>query len=56
MTAKELEAIYDELEVQEERARRRYEALFWAHPHCADEKHPGCSQCCEEEEYLKCHG
>ena len=50
MTAEELEAIYDELEALEERALLKYRRLLMAHPHCADEKHPGCPQCIDFDE------
>jgi hypothetical protein len=40
----------DDYEAREERALLKYRNLLMAHPHCADEKHPGCSQCYDEED------
>ena len=48
-----LQELLDQIEadeIREERGLRRYRNLLEAHPHCADEKHPGCSACYESEE------
>ena len=48
-----LQELLDEIDAYEARKldeMRRYRNLLEAHPHCADEKHPGCSQCYESEE------
>jgi hypothetical protein len=48
-----LQELLDQIEadeIREERGLRRYRNLLEAHPHCADEKHPGCSQCIDLDE------
>ena len=48
-----LQELLDQIEAYEDRKldeMRRYRNLLEAHPHCADEKHPGCSQCIDLDE------
>jgi hypothetical protein len=45
---RELMAQIDDYEARKEDEMRRYRNLLMAHPHCADEGHPGCSQCYDE--------
>lgn len=50
-----LQELLDQIEAYEDRKLdevRRYRNLLEAHPHCADEKHPGCSQCYDDAEDL----
>ena len=50
MTVQEMLDQLDDYEAREERALLFYRSALMAHPHCADEGHPGCSQCCYDEE------
>ena len=50
MSLQELLDQIDDYETRKEGEMRRYRNRLMAHPHCADEKHPGCSQCIDEEE------
>jgi hypothetical protein len=50
MSLQELLDQIDEFELRQEFELRRYRKLLIEHPHCADEGHPGCSQCYDEEE------
>lgn len=53
MTVQEMLDEIDDHEAREERALLLYRSRLTAHPHCADEGHPGCSQCLDEDEGLE---
>jgi len=50
MTVQEMLDEIDDYEAREERALLLNRGRLMEHRHCADEGHPGCSQCCDEGE------